>query len=471
MKKRRLNRRTFLRGVGAGAATAVALPALEIMLDDHGTALADGSALPALYAVVFHGASWGGGASRPSDGRPGGPIAVPETTGRGYEVIPAIGDFATYGVRDDISFISGLRVPEWGGHGFHALRVLTGKPHVFGQPTYAGGPSSDQVVADHLGRDTLHRSLVYRVQAAPYRDIEPDKVKVRRAQGLLSYGQTSDGIDAIEPEVSPRQAFRTLFTGFGGTAEEIGRRNDELERGGSILDFVLARRDAVACELGRNDCRTVDDYFTRIRELELNIERQMEEATAAAAACVSPGDPGTDPTLSDRYSGEDDRARVMVDIVHMAFVCDLTRVASLMLSYCESAMIMYSVIGVGGASIHGATHNLSPEEVAVHVAWGTKHFARLVAKLRDTAEGAGNVLDRSALVFMLESGSEHWGGPHSGENMAALLAGRAGGLRAGQHIAAAGAHPSRVLRTAMTACGVPGDRLGDITGTIPGAIG
>jgi hypothetical protein len=55
--------------------------------------------------------------------------------------------------------------------------------------------------------------------------------------------------------------------------------------------------------------------------------------------------------------------------------------------------------------------------------------------------------------------------------MVALIAGRAGGLKPGQHVATDGAHPARVLISAMNAVGVTTDTLGEVSGTIPELLG
>ena len=54
---------------------------------------------------------------------------------------------------------------------------------------------------------------------------------------------------------------------------------------------------------------------------------------------MKPTDPGADPAVNDGtgYSGEEERAGVMVDLIHMAFTCNLTRVATLMLSDFQSS--------------------------------------------------------------------------------------------------------------------------------------
>ncbi|HET6147615.1 MAG TPA: hypothetical protein VFH68_08785 [Polyangia bacterium] len=59
---------------------------------------------------------------------------------------------------------------------------------------------------------------------------------------------------------------------------------------------------------------------------------------------------------------------------------------------------------------------------------------------------------------------------HSTQNMACLIAGRAGGLKPGQHVAATGKHPANVLITAMNTAGVAGNALGEVTGNIPALL-
>src|SRR5258706_7402872 len=91
------------------------------------------------------------------------------------------------------------------------------------------------------------------------------------------------------------------------------------------------------------------------------------------------------------------------------------------------------------------------------IAWHMKHFGYLVGKLRDTPEGTGTVLDNTVLTFLHEGGhgldtsSGKTLSTHSTENMACLIAGRAGGLKPGQHVVATGKHPANVLVSAMRA--------------------
>ena len=87
-------------------------------------------------------------------------------------------------------------------------------------------------------------------------------------------------------------------------------------------------------------------------------------------------------------------------------------------------------------------------------------------------EGDARLLDRCGIVFVFEGGHgfdpESGEGPtaHSSENMAAIVAGRAGGLMPLGHIVAPDEHPTRCIVSAMNAVGVPGG-LGDVPSGLP----
>jgi hypothetical protein len=189
------------------------------------------------------------------------------------------------------------------------------------------------------------------------------------------------------------------------------------------------------------------------------------------------GDPGEDaPVTADSYgdgieigyANESQRARVMCDLIHMAFTCDLVRSGSLMFTYVQSFMNVSSIVGVT-TDLHELGHGAgSTEDMANGIAWHVDHFAYLVSRLRDTPEGDGNLLDNTALALMAEGGNGHDpesgsdGRAHSSENMGCLVAGHAGGLRPGRHIVARDRHPASVLLSLMNAVGVDGP-LGEVT--------
>lgn len=60
---------------------------------------------------------------------------------------------------------------------------------------------------------------------------------------------------------------------------------------------------------------------------------------------------------------------------------------------------------------------------------------------------------------------------HSVEDMVLLVAGRAGGLAPGRHIATGGAHPGQCLIGAMQAAGYTGDTFGEVSGGLTELFG
>src|SRR5690606_36053529 len=159
--------------------------------------------------------------------------------------------------------------------------------------------------------------------------------------------------------------------------------------------------------------------------------RALENKLAAlqppsGSACELPTHPGTDPPIGGAveagdtggyaaggaWSDEDLRATVMVDLIHMAFACDLSRVASLMFTYAQCFLNMNPVWAypsdlheLGHYSVGGG--DTGANAVADGVAWHVDHWARLARKLRDTEDLDGtSILDNTAMVLTFEGG---WG--------------------------------------------------------------
>lgn len=104
--------------------------------------------------------------------------------------------------------------------------------------------------------------------------------------------------------------------------------------------------------------------------------------------------------------------------------------------------------------------------------------AYLLQKMKATEEGDGSLLDNAVVIFMPEAGhgtqlndATSQFQTHSVEDMVLLVAGRAGGLLPGRHLATAGAHPAQCLVSCMQAAGYTGDRLGEVSGNLPELFG
>jgi hypothetical protein len=484
----RLHRRTFLRGLGG---TAIALPWLEAMVESP-THAATGDA-PSRYLVAFGGYSLGG------DGDDSGNRYRPQTMGAGYDLPQVLTPLAEHGVAPHVSIVSGLRIgvpsgaiepgpgQRAGGDSFHfhPNPLLCGMRQAGGTfGSIVTGPSSDQVVADAIAGDTLFHSLTLRAQALYYSVGGNFVVDNPTNRDTLSFRDEAGDVFAVPPMVSPKQTFDSLFATFvpdDPAAAAAKTRRLALRR--SVLDVVDRRMGGVYDRLGVADQRRLQRHFDELRALETRLDAPPPMADGA---CRMPSDPGEDPPLGGvpadpyaydinlGYSDEDARADLLIEMVAMAFACDLTRSATLMLTMFQSLMNIEPITGVA-AQAHLLNHEGSSADLGLFQRWHIEKFASLVARLAELPEGDGTVLDHCALVMLNEGGyggDPYFGDPftsHTTEDMVALVAGGAGGLTQGRHIAApAGAdHPVNVLLTAMQAVGVDTNTLGEVSGTIP----
>jgi hypothetical protein len=505
----RLNRRTFLRGA---LGVTVGLPVLECMLDGNGTAYAQSNPLPRRFVLVFAGQSLGGdgwerdksvvAGNRITEG---GHFIAPATSGANWEMTTPLEPLQD--LRSDLSIVSGMKIP----FSKTSAEVADVPPGGAFRDFHGGGSgpllcgtrsqsasfmcrtiTSDQVVANLNKGKTAIDSLVFRAQPSWY--LGGSSYSGRQ---YISYG---DGGAKIEAQTSPQIAFRSLFqnTKPSGSGSAAAQLDFALRGKRSVLDLILAKRQRLVSQVGAADKVRLDQHFEELRALEQRISAMP---SMSGAGCVVPTDPGVDSPIggdnagadsssiatNTGYSGEDARARVMADLIHMAFVCDLTRVATLQITTFQSHMNVYTVTEALGMAIqadlhecghNGDANNRGQLAVSTCLKWHVSIYARLLQKLKSTTEGAGTTLDNTVALFVPEGGhglqlndaTSMWQ-THSVEDMVMLVGGRAGGLKPGNHIASGGVHPGNCLVSAMQAAGVMGDSFGEVNGNIPALFG
>ncbi len=477
----RLSRRSVLRGLGG---VGVALPVMEIMTPTKAYA-----APPTRFVMAYGGSSLG------HDGA--GPMTIPpKVTGPAWESTKGMAPVATLGVHGHVGLVSKLKVP-WiengtmppGGrttafHGGTLVPQATGRKHT-SRDAAATGPSADQIVAEAIGGTTIQKSLVYRVQPVSYAGGTGGN------RGRLSSGLAGKSMDPI---VSPRLAYQSLFASFGAPAGAAmpAESIDQLLRK-SVLSLVKGETERLLPKLSSADKLRLQRHFDELRDLE---GRVLAASTGAAggippgASCTSrPADPAADPpvganhsisgdqltfTATAGYSNEEMRAAVLNEFIAMAFACNLSRVASIMYTLTQCFMSMVPLIGVQ-SDLHEMGHSRgNNDNMADGVAWHVKHFATLAKRLASFPETDGKtVLDCTAMVMFFEGGqgfdpeTGRAVDAHSTENMIVVTGGHAGGFAGGSHIVASGRHPAEVVFTAMNAVGVT-TPLGDISTPVAG---
>ncbi|MBX7115996.1 MAG: DUF1552 domain-containing protein [Myxococcaceae bacterium] len=487
------SRRLFLRGT---AGTAIALPWLE-SLDNSAWAQ---MGPPKRFLLGFAGCSIGGYDGDVND------TLIPTTVGANYELKQGLTHLAA--VKDQVSIVSGLRIPTAvngvvpsGGrpvvfHGYQLSPLLTGMRNSAGYGGFTT-PTPEHIAGELLGATTLG-TLVMRVQLSSY--VNSDGPGTGQT---ISYRTSSGGgVQGVAPRYSPRELFNTLFQNFTPpegtlTPAQVAEQDWLLRTRRSILDSAAKRFETVKGKVSARDRQRVDEHLSEIRDLE---RRVAAIPPPQVGLCQKPADPGPDPvagqgqatgangdiTYSQNrgYSGEEERAAAMVDLLYMALVCDLTRSVQFQFTNSQSFLNLFSLTGQP-ADLHELSHGShgantgtnSTTSLAQGINWHMKHWGNLLAKLHAAKEGATSILDNSAAVFTFEGGQGldpaegRLVSAHSTENMLMLVAGGAGGLNRGLHLNAAGMHPANVLLTGLKAVGYPSNTLGETTGEITGLRG
>ncbi|HWE53726.1 MAG TPA: DUF1552 domain-containing protein [Bryobacteraceae bacterium] len=439
LKKSSLDRRTFLRGVGA----TLALPLLDAMTPAFASS---GNAIPRLgFIYIPNGvnlAEW-----------------TPKETAPGFAFSSTLSSLEPF--RDRVTVLSGLahhaadRLNDGAGdHSRAAGAFLSGchAKRTEGADLYLG-ITADQIAAKALGKDNLLPSLELKLDDS---DIAPlcDEGYTCAYMNTFSW---SSPTTPLPMENNPRLVFQRLF-GEGQTAKErvIQTREDR-----SILDAVTGSMKRLQSTLGADDRRKMDQYFDAIREVELRLQRI--EAKNADASVVARG--GSRPLgVPDKF---EDHINLMFDLQVLAFQADITRVTTLMIGREEGGR-SYPQIGVPDGHHSISHHDNNPEKLAKLAkidAYHVQQLAIFLGKLRNTPDGGSNLLDNSMILY---GGGISNGNMHNHERLPVVVAGGGTGqLKGGRHLEYKQDMPmSNVLRSVLDKAGVHTDTLGDATGLL-----
>ncbi len=295
-------------------------------------------------------------------------------------------------VKTKINVINGLFNQAATGHGIHPPMtgsLLSGVPLQKGSIIHSG-VSMDQVVANRIGQDTAQASIVLACEQ-PMTGYH--ETNYSNAYGSHISWQNADS--PVPNEMYPSLAFDSLFENRGNL------------RNISILDRVKDRAEQLRRSVSSSDKAKLDEYLTSVRDTEKSIERMRADKTKAEDRAK--GRPLLTMQRPENGLPEDlrEHARLMCDIMALAFQTDKTRVASLILAR-DLSQLIYPFLDVREAH-HGASHNDTSDGYERIVRFHLSQFAYLAKKLDAMPEGEGTVLDNSCLMFMsnMFSGTHH----------------------------------------------------------------
>jgi hypothetical protein len=222
--------------------------------------------------------------------------------------------------------------------------------------------------------------------------------------------QTPDS--PVPNEVYPSLAFDNLFENRGSL------------RNMSILDRVQADAKMLSLAISSDDKAKLDEYLTSVREVEKRVDGMRKNKDKAEDTAKQRNRPVF--TMDRPANGlpEDlrEHARLMCDIIAIAFQTDKTRVATLLLARDLSALY-YPFLEVREGH-HAASHNNQSDGYERIARFHLSQLAYLATKLDSMPEGSGTVLDNSCLMFL----SNMWiGRKHDNTRLPLVLAGGLGG--------------------------------------------
>ncbi len=393
-----LDRRTFLRGAG----TLLALPWLEAMMPRGARAASTPEVIPRMGMFYF-----GTGMNMRE--------FYPEGFGSQAQLSRILKPLE--GHRDHFTVLSGTCLHKGGGHdGAYpfSTSVERGQKQIL---------SPDQMAAELHGKHTRFPSL---------------QLSVKRgtgfgSQALATISWNRQGVP-LAAENDPKTLFDRLFRTT--SPGEQSTQQDEFRQRGSVLDAVRADARLLESSLGAADRQQLEQYFSSIREVELGLKREIDWAQRPKPRPNLKGFGDYESAVGPEGNGKfvyDQYAKLMYDLIALAFQTDSTRVISYVVRT-ELAGGVYPEFGIS-KGYHDLTHHGNdPKNLDDLAAVDTiymRHWNYFLDRLASIRDGDGSLLDHTMLGF-----SSGMGIGHSKNLLPTVLSGGSGvGIRHQTHVA------------------------------------
>ncbi len=290
----------------------------------------------------------------------------------------------------------------------------------------AGGVSVDQIMAQHLGKNSVYPSLQYGI----------DKMRsgVCKSTGITKlYGSTISWETNRQPcslEIDPRMAFDRMFRNYIPGKKPMPEDPNKQ----SVLDIVMEDAKRLEKRIGIEDRNKLNEYLSAVRSVEKRLDNQasLEDFEAQITPDMKEELKRMDIRIDEwaEYAeGVDvtEKTRIMLDIMVLAFWSDASRVVTFMMGNSASGRNFAFLEGVNGSHHAISHHKYDPRQMAQYEIinrWHIEQYAYLLEKLDAIKEGDGTVLDNSMILF--GSGLRD-GMRHSPNDLPIVVAGSAGG--------------------------------------------
>ncbi|MEM8670040.1 MAG: DUF1552 domain-containing protein [Planctomycetota bacterium] len=379
----RIKRRTFLR---SAAGPLLPLPFLNLM-EQTATGAPD-DAPPMRFMTLFkpngvHPPSWNINGGKEYD----------------FRMSPLMQPFAKH--KDDLLILDNMGDFGFSSHANSTRRFLSGHHR------NTKNASVDQLIADKIGGDTVHRSLELTTEG-----LFPNQIGC----SYISYDANGN---PIPRESDPQLIFDRLFRNpMSSPAKRQQMR--------SLLDRVAEDARALDRKAGVEDRQTLQQYLSVIRETEKRLENIKSTAPLNEVATLErPLAP----------ANLDEQVDSMIDLIALALWTDSTRCVTYMLGNSNSRMI-FDFLGIKEQH-HYLSHffrNFSRSNLDALLKislWHMRKFDYLLDRLKSYKDQNGSLLDHTVVLF--GSGMGH-SDNHTATRIPIVLAGGKGMLKTGRYV-------------------------------------
>jgi hypothetical protein len=428
MKK--FNRRSVLKGALGGAGIGVALPFLDLFLNNNGRALAaTGQRIPVRFGTWI----WGCGFVPER--------WVPSTTGADYALPPDLEPLAAH--KKNLAIFSGYDVK---------LDGVANKPHITGCLGLRTGvpvpnesvraPTIDVIIGDAISTGSRFSS------------IEVSTSGIDRSYSYRAAGSANPS------EVSPIKLYQRIFgEGFQDPNAATFTPDPHTMVRQSVLSAVAEDRQRLMRAVGAEDRRRLEEYFTSIRHLEDQLALQLQPPARVENFTKPDAPPVT--TMDSEVGNVMVTHKLMAGLLAKALQCNQTKVVNVLLSDTTS-----NLRRAGSSTTHHTLTHEEPVNPALgyqeNVGWFAAQsmvaYRDFLDALAAIPEGDGTLLD-NCLIFAHSDCSI--AKAHAVEGIPMMVAGRAGGrVRTGFHLAGRADPATRVGLTLQQAMGLQVEKWG-----------
>jgi hypothetical protein len=428
----KFHRRTVLRGMFHGSTAVMALPFLDCFLDGKGQALAaTGQRIPTRFSTFFFGLGLTTS------------LWVPQKAGLNYETTVQLKPLEPF--KKKMNVFSGMRVmvddnpnfQHWSGNAAIATGIAPTRTSQFDSKTI------DQTIADVISHGARYKSVAAAASGDPKH----------------SYSSLG-GANALPAEPSPLSLYTRLFgPGFQDPSSGNWKPDPQVMLQQSVLSAVSDERKDFMRNLAPADHTRMDQYFTSVREAELQMAAELRRPDVVAKVTI----PAAPEEMAVNYALPNVRAvtPLMARLGALALATDQTRVFNLAISEPGSNIFVPG----DPLGYHVTTHMEAIDpvlgyqpRVAQYNIYSMELLASVLKELDAVPEGDGTLLDHS-LVFAYSDQS--YAKIHAVDGIPIMLAGNASGrMKTGYHIAGGGNPVSRVGLTVQKAMGLSVDGWG-----------